>query len=63
NVLNMANFSGPTGTVLTPADVTSGVVNGDYDWDVKNGYRTSRKTGTFDQGAPRATEFSLKFNF
>jgi len=63
NVLNMGNFTGPTGTVLTPADVTSGVVNGDYDWDVKNGYRTSRKTGTFDQGAPRATEFSLKFNF
>jgi hypothetical protein len=83
NVLNMGNFSGPTGTILTPDDVCSdypaclsttdastGYVNtpynsyaGDGGFGVKNGYRTSRKTGTFDQGAPRATEFSLKFNF
>lgn len=88
NVLNMGNFGGPTGTILTPADVcgssslsypaclsdatnvTTGYVNTPYAsytgggaFTVKNGFRTSRKTGTFDQGAPRATEFSLKFNF
>jgi hypothetical protein len=63
NVLNMGNFLGPTGTILTAADQSEGYVNGSYDWTVKNGERTSRKTGTFDQGAPRATEFSLKFNF
>jgi hypothetical protein len=63
NVLNMANFGGPDGTILTPADVSSGNVNGDYSWDIKNGYRTSRKTGAFDQGAPRETTFSLMFNF
>ncbi|MGH9588221.1 MAG: TonB-dependent receptor, partial [Acidobacteriaceae bacterium] len=63
NVLNMGNFGGPTGTILTAADQSEGYVNGDYNFGVKNGERTSRKTGTFDQGAPRATEFSLKFNF
>jgi hypothetical protein len=71
NVLNMGNYAGPDGTVLTPADAagTTGYVNSPYvsapggAFAVKNGYRTSRKTGTFDQGAPRATEFSLKFNF
>jgi hypothetical protein len=71
NVLNMANYGGPIGTVLTSADAagTTGYVNSPYvsapggAFAVKNGFRTSRKTGTFDQGAPRATEFSLKFNF
>lgn len=63
NVLNMGNFSGPTGTILTPADQSEGYVNGDYNFAVKNSGRVTRKTGTFDQGAPRATEFSLKLNF
>jgi hypothetical protein len=65
NVLNMGNFDGPDGTILTAADAagTTGYVNADYDYSVKNGERVSRKTGTFDQGAPRATEFALKFNF
>lgn len=71
NVLNMANYGGPDGTILTPADAagTTGYVNSPYAsapggaFAVKNSYRTSRKTGTFDEGAPRATEFSLKFNF
>jgi hypothetical protein len=65
NVLNMGNFGGPDGTVLTADDAAgqTGYVNTDYDYSVKNGDRTSRKTGTFDQGAPRATEFALKFNF
>jgi hypothetical protein len=65
NVLNMGNFAGPSGVLLTPADAAgaSGNVNTDYDYAVKNGYRVSRKTGSFDQGAPRATEFQLKFDF
>lgn len=72
NILNMGNYSGPDGTILTADDAAaagSGYVNTPYEsypgggFAVKNGYRTSRKTGTFDQGAPRATEFSLKFNF
>lgn len=63
NVFNMANYAGPTGTIQTPADQAESYVNGPYDFSVKNGFRTSRKTGTFDQGAPRATEFALMFNF
>jgi hypothetical protein len=71
NVLNFGNYAGPTGTLLTPADAAgqTGYVNTPYasapggGFAVKNGFRTSRRTGTFDQGAPRATEFSLKFNF
>lgn len=59
NVLNMGNFSGPDGSLQG----AEGYVNGQYSWADKNGERISRKTGTFDQGAPRATEFSLKFNF
>lgn len=71
NVLNMGNFDGPDGTILTAADAAgqTGYVNTPYAsatggaFGVKNSYRVSRKTGTFDQGAPRATEFSLMFNF
>lgn len=87
NALNMANFGGPTGTILTPGDIcgtsdnpypaclsttdaSTGYVNTPYNnyaggggFGVKNGYRTARKTGAFDQGAPRETAFSLMFNF
>ena len=62
NVLNMANYSGPTGAILTPGDVSEGAVNGPSD-GTYNDERVSRKTGTFDQGAPRSTEFQLKLNF
>ncbi|MFZ0663204.1 MAG: carboxypeptidase regulatory-like domain-containing protein [Acidobacteriaceae bacterium] len=55
----LSTLSATTGYVNTPYDTYAG--GGGF--GVKNGYRTSRKTGTFDQGAPRATEFSLKFNF
>ena len=72
NIFNFGNFGGPTGTLLTVDDASPGLtgyVNTPYAsadggaFAVKNGFRTSRRTGTFDQGAPRATEFSLKFNF
>jgi hypothetical protein len=64
NVFNMANYDGPTATtVATAADVADGNVNGPSDGSVYNQNRISRKTGTFDQGAPRATEFQLKLNF
>lgn len=60
-----ANISG--GTILTPADLAAsggaGNVNGPSDYEAYNALRISRKTGTFDQGAPRATEFQLKLNF
>ena len=67
NVANFANYGGPTGTVLTPADLLNsggvGNVNGPSGFDTSNTERVSRKTGTFDQGAPRSTEFQLKLNF
>lgn len=73
NVFNFANYDalaagpGGGGTVLTPDDLASsggsGNVNGPSDFTAYNAQRISRKTGTFDQGAPRATEFQLKLNF
>ena len=66
NAFNFANYGGPSGTVLTAADLANagtGPVNGPSGFAVSNTERVSRKTGTFDQGAPRATEFQLKLNF
>lgn len=67
NVLNLANFndlsSNDTGIIQTADDLSSGNVNGPYDFAAKNAVRVPRRTGTFDQGAPRTTEFQLKFNF
>jgi hypothetical protein len=73
NVFNFANYNALTvgggggGTVLTPDDLASsgggGNVNGPSDFAAYNAQRVSRRTGTFDQGAPRATEFQLKLNF
>ena len=70
NVLNLGNFSGPDGTILTPADNGAGLTNvnspygtGPLAFAIKNTERTPRRTGTFDQGAPRETEFQVTFNF
>ena len=38
-------------------------VTGQSGFGVLSARRTSRGTGTFDQGAPRSTEFGLKLNF
>jgi Carboxypeptidase regulatory-like domain len=64
NLFNMANYTdiGST-TVGAVGDVAAGEVNGPNDGSVYNSARVSRRTGTFDQGAPRATEFQLKLNF
>jgi len=70
NVFNFGNYGGVTGTILTPGDnspdsgsVNSPFANGINDFAVKNSERTPRRTGTFDQGAPRETEFQLTINF
>ena len=63
NLPNFANYGGPSTTVATAADVTDGDPNGQNNFGVQNELRVSRKTGTFDQGAPRGTEFQLKLNF
>ena len=65
NIANFANFAGVTTTLATPADAPGGTgdPNGPSGYDTRNEERVSRKTGTFDQGAPRATEFQLKLNF
>ena len=68
NVTNMSNFSVPTGTLLNVADATAanggvGFLNGPDMKSVQNANRVQRGSGTFDQGAPRTTEFQLKLNF
>ena len=69
NVTNMSNFGRLVGT-LANTTTAGGVIgtansflNGPNDVAVQNTSRTQRGSGTFDQGAPRTTEFSLKFNF
>ncbi len=69
NVTNMANF-GHFGGVLAnvataggPVGATNNFLNGPNNLDVQNSLRTQRGSGTFDQGAPRTTEFQLKLNF
>lgn len=70
NVFNFGNYGGVTGVILTPGDnspdsgnVNSPFANGINDFAVKNAERTPRRTGTFDQGAPRESEFQLMINF
>ena len=69
NVTNMSNFGRLGGQLanITTAQGTVGTVNsflnGPNDTGVQNTSRTQRGSGTFDQGAPRTTEFSLKINF
>ena len=67
NVFNFANYGGPVGVIQTQPDLAEGNVNGPISStggsNVYNTERVSRKTGSFDQGAPRSTEFQLKFNF
>lgn len=77
NVTNLSNFtggsngSGLTGLLLNTADAGGAIgtaqannyLNGPNNLSVANGIRTQRGSGTFDQGAPRTTEFQLKLNF
>jgi hypothetical protein len=71
NVFNMSNFEAipgivgnATGVLLNTADAgTPGYYNGPNNESVLNQGRTTRNSGTFDQGGPRTTEFQLKLNF
>ena len=72
NVANLSNFNLLTTTSYTLANVKDGggtvgvtphYINGTNIPAVQNGVRTQRSAGTFDQGAPRSTEFQLKLNF
>lgn len=64
NVFNMANSSSVGGTVLAVGDSNTNQVNSAYTWaNTANEYRTTRNSGTFDQGGPRTTEFDLKIEF
>jgi hypothetical protein len=69
NVGNFSNFASYT-TTLTNVNSAGGSVNnssssvtGFNNFDTQAAGRTLRGSGTFDQGAPRSTEFGLKLNF
>jgi hypothetical protein len=65
NLFNLANFGRVTGTLLDTADAgLPNYVNSENSWsDINATLRTTRNSGTFDQGGPRSTEFSLKLEF
>lgn len=72
NVGNFANFGRLAGTLnnIDDGTITAGGVNntastltGPNNYEVQNGLRTVRGSGTFNQGGPRTTEFQLKLNF
>jgi hypothetical protein len=71
NVANLSNFGvGSSGTLLnlnstagSATNQTTGYLSGPNTYAVQNAYRSQRGSGTFDQGAPRSTEFQLKLNF
>lgn len=69
NVTNVSNFGRLTGQLanVTTAGGAIGTVsnflNGPNNQAVADGLRVQRGSGTFDQGAPRTTEFGLKLNF
>ena len=76
NIANFSNFGGaPNFTpivsgVLTNTSTAGGAVNngtatvtGQNNFATVQNKRTTRGTGTFDQGAPRSAEFGLKLNF
>ena len=76
NIGNFSNFGGAptftpvvnptltnTSTAGGPTNNQSSTVTGLNTFAVLSARRTTRGTGTFDQGAPRSTEFQLKLNF
>jgi len=72
NVFNFSNFTGYGGTLLSAGspiggavggDDQSGSLNGTNSFAVHDSNRVQRGSGTFNQGAPRTTEFQLKLNF
>jgi hypothetical protein len=74
NVFNMSNFASiesipdnSTAQLINTSNAVGGVpqgyLNGPADQATANSARTTRNSGTFDQGGPRTTEFQLKLNF
>jgi hypothetical protein len=74
NVFNMSNFASiesiPDNSTAQLINTTNGAggvpqgyLNGPADQATANSARTTRNSGTFDQGGPRTTEFQLKLNF
>jgi hypothetical protein len=69
NVFNMGNFGTLAGTLANVNTAGGNVgtannyLNGPNNVAIQNGLRTQRGSGTFSSGAPRTTEFQLKFNF
>ena len=69
NVANFANFGGSSGNPsVAPyggnlGSPGAGNVNGPNTFAVRNTSRVIRQSGTFDQGAPRTTEFQLRLVF
>jgi hypothetical protein len=62
NVFNFANFDGPKNTLSGILSGAPGTVNGTSGTQPVN-YRIGLGSGVFGVGAPRVTEFSLKFSF
>ncbi len=69
NVGNFANFGGSSGNPnVAPYNGDLGVqaagyLNGPNSTVVTNPYRVTRQSGTYNQGAPRTTEFQLRLEF
>ncbi len=69
NVANLSNFNNLTGTLANTntagglVGTTDDFLNGPNTPAVHDSQRVQRASGTFAQGAPRTTEFSLKVNF
>ncbi len=62
NVMNFANFDGPSNPLSGVLSGTPGSVNG-TSGEQPSGNRLGLGSGVFAAGSPRALEFSLKFNF
>lgn len=64
NIFNFSNFGRPSSTLLnTDNGPAAGYVNGPNSYQTHETNRVQRGSGTFDQGAPRQTEFQLRLNF
>ena len=69
NVGNFSNFGGSSGNpAVAPfggnlGQSGSGSLNGPTDFATYNNVRVVRQSGTYDQGAPRTTEFQLRLSF
>lgn len=71
NVANFSNFGGGSNPDVTPFSGNlgnggangSGAISGPNNFATLNATRVTRQTGTYDQGAPRTTEFQVRLVF